>query len=277
MTSIIKFGTHMMGIGGVNALSARGSEMSLGWLLGLSNLGLYTRASSLPTQLQQNIYVAGSNVIFSRLSAELRESGHFHDTYLRFMRLILGLLWPMMFGIAILAQPIIFILYGEQWQQAATPLALLTIAAAITVAIGMSSEVFILRHETARQVKIESFRAVAGFALFCGGAMFSLTLAAAARIAEAAIALMLYRKPMNRLIGGPPDALRRAYIEGLLLTVAAVLPALLLMIWNDGSPQTPLPLISASIAAGGVLWVFVLFAGRHPIAQEISRLLARRS
>ena len=82
---------------------------------------------------------------------------------------------------------------------------------------------------------------------------------------------------MNRLIGGPPDALRRAYIEGLLLTVAAVLPALLLMIWNDGSPQTPLPLISASIAAGGVLWVFVLFAGRHPIAQEISRLLARRS
>ena len=33
-------------------------------------------------------------MLFSRLSQELRQNGSFHETYIRFMRLILGLLWP---------------------------------------------------------------------------------------------------------------------------------------------------------------------------------------
>ena len=274
--SILHFGAQMIGIGGVGQLSIRAGEMTLGSLLGLTQLGLYTRASGLPTSLYTTVYLAGGNVIFSRLSSDLRETGHLHNTYLGFMRLILGFLWPMLFGLAILAQPVIHILYGAKWQAAANPLALLTVASAITVAIGMTSELFILRHETQRQVRLESIRATAGFVLFAAGALISLSAAAAARVAESILAFFLYRKSLIRLIGGPAGQLRRVYDESLLLSVAAILPSFLLMCWTGWSALTPLPAVGASVGLGGLFWAALLWQRRHPIAMEVARLLHRK-
>lgn len=274
--SVVSFGTQMIGISGLNQLSTRASEMALGSLLGLSNLGLYTRAAGLPSQLHANVYAAGSNVIFSRLSSEMREVGEFHATYLRFMRVILGLLWPMMFGLAIMAQPIIHILYGPKWQAAALPLSLLAVAYALIVATGMTSELFILKHATSRQVRIELLRSLVGLALFLGGAWFGLEWAAAAKIGEAGFAFVLYRKPMARMIGGPSsDPLRPIYIESSILTLMAVTPALILMISNAWSPTTPMWLAVSSIGAGGVLWGGTLMITKHPIYAEVCRLTGR--
>lgn len=271
--SILQFGTQMIGISGITQLNTRLSEMTLGSVLGLGQLGLYSRAASLPQTLYGNVFGAGSNVVFSRMSTELRERGEFHETYLRFLRLLLGLLWPAMIGIAVLAQPVIYTLYGAKWQAAATPLSLLMIAAAITVAIGMTAEIFILRHRTNQQVKIEAVRAVVGYLAFAAGALVSLTLAAAAKVAEALIALLLYRKPMNELVGGPPGALRRAHAEGLLLTAVAVGPALLLMIWSNFSPTTPTVLIAPAILIGVVGWGILLRIMQHPLYTEALRVL----
>jgi O-antigen/teichoic acid export membrane protein len=273
---VLKFGGHMMGIGGVNALNQRLSEMSLGSIVGLAGLGYYTRASSLPAQLYNNVYAAGSSVIFSRLSQDLRESGDFHENYLRFMRLILGLLWPMMFGLAILAQPVIHLLYGPKWQATATLLSLLTCASAILVAVGMSNEVFILRRETQRQLKIESVRSVLGIGLFVGGAMISLTMAAAAKVAEALIAFILYYKPMVRLVGAPGSALPRVYVESAIVTLPAILPALVLMISSNWSPTTSLPLALSAILAGILGWGGALWWRDHPIAAEALRFIRTR-
>lgn len=274
--SILHFGTQMIGISGVSQMSMRAGEMTLGSMLGLANLGLYNRASSLPTTLYANIFGAGSNVIFSRLSRELRETGEIHLTYIHFMRLILGLLWPMMFGLAVCAQPIIHILYGLRWQAAATPLALLTIAAAISVTVGLTSEVFILRHESRRQVKLETLRAAAGFLMFAGGAMISLKVAALAKVAEALLAFILYRTSLDRLVGDAPGKLQHVYLEGLLLTAAAILPALMLMIRMNWDPATPLSLMFGAIVLGVMCWTGLLFYRRHPIAIEAARALQRR-
>jgi O-antigen/teichoic acid export membrane protein len=263
----------MIGIGGINQLNTRAGEMTLGSLLGLNSLGLYTRASSLPMQLYNNIFGVGGSVVFSRLSSDLRDKGEIHETYLRFMRLLLGLLWPMMIGIAILAQPVIAVLYGAKWQAAATPLTLLTIAAAITVAIGMTGDIFVLRHQTSRQVRIEIVRALFGYAAFAAGAMVSLTLAAAAKVLEAVFAFLLYRKPMIELVGGPAGALRGIYLEALLVTLVAVLPAFLVMTWFGWSPDTPLPHLGIAIGAGVIGWALLLVKRQHPLYLEVARLL----
>jgi O-antigen/teichoic acid export membrane protein len=267
----------MMGISGISQLSGRVGEMTLGSLLGLTSLGLFTRASSLPNTLYVNVYGAGSNVVFSRLSSDLRERGEFYDNYLRFMRLLLGFLWPTMFGIAILSQPIIFILYGAKWQAAATPLSLLTIAAAITAAIGMTAEIFILRHRTQQQVRIEVIRAVIGYAAFAAGAMISLTLAAGSKVVEAVFAFLLYRKPMAELVGGPPGALRRTYFEALLVTSVGVLPSFLLMIWSGWSPATPAVHLAIAALLGVISWAALLVALRHPLYLECARFLRLRA
>jgi O-antigen/teichoic acid export membrane protein len=273
--AILHFGTQMMGISGITQLNTRAGEMTLGSLLGLTSLGFYTRAATLPVSLYSTVFGAGSNVVFSRLSGQLREGGEIHETYLRFMRLLLGILWPMMIGIAVLAQPVILTLYGAKWQAAATPLSLLMIASAITVAIGMTAEIFILRRRTQQQVRIEIFRALFGYTAFAAGAMISLTVAAAARVAEAAFAFLLYRKPMVELVGGASGELRRTYLEALVVTLVAVLPAFLLMAWSDWSPATPLLHLASAIALGALGWVILLMRLDHPLYLECTRLLRR--
>ena len=82
-------------------------------------------------------------------------------------------------------------------------------------------------------------RALVGLAAFAAGVSISPTMAAVAKIVEAALARLLYRKPMLALVGGPAGALRDIYLEALLLTLLAVLPATLLMTWTASSPPPP--------------------------------------
>jgi hypothetical protein len=151
------------------------------------------------------------------------------------------------------------------------------ISTAIAATIGLTAEVFILRHRTKQQVRIEVLRAIFGYAAFTAATTVSLTLAAAAKVAEAVIAFLLYRKPMTELVGGPSGALRDIYLEALLATSAAVAPAGLLMTWFDNSPATPLPYIIAAVAAGVMCWAVLLISRGHPLYLELVRVLRRPS
>lgn len=271
---ILSFGFQIIGMSGLAQLGARAGEVALGSLLGLANLGLYSRASNLPATVNANIF-AGANVIFSRMSRDLREQGQIHTTYLRFTRMLLGLMWPMLAGIAVLSQPAIAIIYGEKWQAAAQPLAYLALATAILGIVGLASEVFILRHETARQVRIEAVRTVFGLTFFVGGAMISLPFAALGKLVEAVVVALLYLRPLARLVAGPPGAFRKMLGEALLLTVFAVFPALVLMVWNDFSPHTNLLHIVISVLLGVLLWGGILIHRDHPLAVEVGSLVSR--
>lgn len=270
---LVHFGIDMVGVGGLSQLSARGGEMALGTLLGLTSLGLYTRASNLPTTIYVNVYGVSTNVVFSRLSRDFRERGSFHETYFRFMRLLLGVLWPAMLGVAVLAEPLVHVLYGSRWQSAALPLALLMCATAVTLAIGMSAEVFVLRHQTRKQAKLEAARAVLSLALFIGGALISLPMAAAAKLAEVLLAYLVYRRLMDDLVGGPKGALEAVYAEALLLSTGAIAPPLVLMIYRDWTPSVSLLEMFAAVASGMMIWCFLLVLRQHPIIEEAKILL----
>lgn len=267
---ILTFGLQMVSINGFGQLNSRIGEMTLGSWLGLSALGLYSRASNLTSQLLNNVYGVATNVIFVKMSMDYRETGRFDQTYLRALRMLLAVVWPMMLGMAVLSYPFIRLLYGEKWLGAALPLSLLMIAYFIVLGIGMQWHVFVLRRETALQTKIEAVRAAGGLALFCIGCLISLPAAAAARIGEALIAYFLYRPHMDRLIGVSRGRLDRVYLECLALAVAAVLPSLLLMLGTGFDPRTPLPQVLAAVALGIAAWTGLLLRLRHPVVEEVA-------
>ncbi|WP_205481753.1 oligosaccharide flippase family protein [Sphingomonas arenae] len=267
--SILTFGLQMVSINGFGQLNSRISEMTLGSWLGLSALGLYSRASNLANQLQQNVYGVATGVIFVRMSMDFRETGRFDATYLRALRILLAVVWPMMLGMAVLSYPFIQLLYGEKWLGAALPLSFLMLAYFTVLGIGMQWQVFILRKETGLQTKLEGIRAAAGLAMFCVGCLISLPAAAAARIGEAIVAYLLYRPHMDRLIGIPRGRLDRVYGECLTLAAIAVLPSLGLMLWSRFDPRTPLTLVAASVVVGVLCWAALLVRIKHPVMEEV--------
>ena len=118
--AIVTFGFQMVSISSFSSINARVGEIALGSWLGLLTLGLYSRAANLATQMYSNVYGAAVSVFFVKMAADLRETGEFHYTLLRGLRILLVVIWPMMLGIAILSGPIVQTLYPSlvPWHRA---------------------------------------------------------------------------------------------------------------------------------------------------------------
>jgi O-antigen/teichoic acid export membrane protein len=266
---IAAFGFQMMSIGGVATMAMRLSDIILGNLLGLAALGLYSRASGISVLIFDNIYGAITRVLFVQLSADFREKGILRDTFLRGFEMITALIWPLLIGLAVLSRPVVYIVYGEKWLGAALPLSFLMIAQFIVICFGMNWELFVLRYETARQVRFEAVRAVVGVIAFTCGCFFSISAAAAGRIVEAIFGFILYHPHMNRMAGTKPGELIRILGNGTLLTLAAVFPSLVLMLSTGWSQVTSPTLIAGAVLLGIGLWFGVLVWQNHPLLDEM--------
>jgi len=266
------FGFRMMSISGLANLVVRLSDIILGRMLGLAALGLYSRAGGISSLIFQNIYGTATRVVFVQLARDYRETGVLRDTFLRGLQMITAVMWPILIGLAILSRPVILILFGEQWIPAATPLSLLLIAQFLTLCFGMNWELFVLRDETARQTRYEAIRACVSLALFVVGCSISLSAAAASRIAEALVGLLLYLPHMNRMAGTSSADLIRTYAQSALLTAVATAPALLLMMSSGWSAATPIPMMAASVATGILLWLATVALLKHPLFDELAHV-----
>jgi len=273
---VLGFGLNMLAISGVNAIAARLSEALLGRLIGLSALGLYSRASNLNNLVWENIHLVIGRVVFVDLAAQKRSGTSLRTTYLTLVEVLTALLWPAFAGLAIVSGPFILLVYGPRWVAAAHPLAMLSIAAILLVAISMTWELFVVSGETTKQARLEFVRTGAGLIMFATGCLFSLTAAAAGRIGEAAFSIWLYRPHLDRMTQTHTSDFVAIYLRSGALTLLTVAPAGTVMLLHGGSEHTPLALLAPAIALGGVMWMAALHQMRHPLAIEALRLANKR-
>lgn len=139
---VADFGLQMLAITGVTAASSKLSDVVLGRLLGLSALGLFSRATSINGLVWANIYLVLGRVLLVDFAAVFRRGESLRERYTRSVDIISVLLWPAFLGLAIVARPFIATLYGEKWIAAAVPLSLIAVASCIQVAVSMTWELF---------------------------------------------------------------------------------------------------------------------------------------
>ncbi len=271
---ISAFGLRMLTISGVANLAQRASEIILGRLLGVSALGLYSRASNIANLIFFQVYGTATRFTFTKLSKDHRETGSVTDTFLISLEMIISFMWPMMIGMAILSGPVIEILYGPKWIGAAPVLSLLMIAQFFILAFGMNWELFVIHDEIKRQTRFELIRAAFGTAAFAIGCAFSIAAAALGRIVEALFGLVLYLPHMSRLSGASVNRIAGVYARSLALTAAATFPALVLMMSSGWSPHVNRVLLAGSIALGVGAWLATLFLIDHALTREIRKILA---
>jgi len=140
----------------------------------------------------------------------------------------------------------------------------------------MAWELFVVAKETSKQARFEIIRATVGVALFVTGALFSLTGAMLGRVAEGMFAVFLYLPHIKRMTGSHDGDFLPIYRRSAVVTIAAICPPLLLMMWHGWDARTPFVQVAMSVVAGGLLWALALLYYRHPIITELRGLAARR-
>lgn len=273
---VTRFGLHMLAISGTNQISDRASDVILGRLLGLAALGYYSRASSIITILWQNIYMVFARVALSDLSDKKRVgSGSIRESYLGIVANMTGLLWPLFAGLAVLAGPLVHFIYGPRWMGSALPLSLLSIATMVMVTITMAWEVFVISGETGAQARFEFIRATANVVMFSIGSLFNMVAAASTRIAAAVFSQVLYAPHLMRMTDTVRSDYGPIYARSLLVTAAAIAPAVALMTVFGWSSDVPILEVAGSVVAGIGCWGVAAFVVKHALSSEMSMVAGK--
>lgn len=116
---IIGFGGAITGISLLGMLRSNVAELTLARLQGLAMSGLFGRAQGLITMLQSLLMDGAYSAALPLFSKALRENRPLAPIYLNAVGIIAAVGWSIFGLVACIASPLFYILYGEQWLEAA--------------------------------------------------------------------------------------------------------------------------------------------------------------
>lgn len=267
------FGVHMLLTAGIGNICIRMIDIILGRFAGVAATGLYNRGAGVLDVVHGSIVLSMQRLMQPLLVQHRDRLGTQRRAYLRAVRVMTGLLWPAFGGLAVLAGPVIHLLYGNHWVAAAPLLSLLAFASMIDIALCCRMQVLIAAGRVNFLPRIEAVLAIVNLGLFTFGATIGLTAAAGTRIVGSVIIVLAYAPAILRATDVRAGELVRAYAKSLIVAVAAVLPPLLLMMalgWPQSLP--PLQLFGA-IAAGGLAWLATIYVTGHALRGEIDGIV----
>jgi O-antigen/teichoic acid export membrane protein len=282
----LKGAQPVLAIGGTNSfqvicqsIAVRAPELVIGRLLGEAALGFFARAAGLALQLRLLLADAVSKVFYPAFR-RVRDSGApLGPPYLRVVAAYTGVTWPAMAGIAVLAGPMIDILYGTHWHPAVPLLAWVAMAQLCFVAVPLYADLPILLGRMNEMLRRLALDTLASLVLLALAAPYGLAWIAASRLAHGVVFVAIYAPFMRAMIGFRWGDLLRIYAQSLAATAAAVIPLLAsYLLWAGPDEMGPAQGL-CGIAAGVACWLATLAALRHPLFGEIVALLgdARRA
>jgi O-antigen/teichoic acid export membrane protein len=266
---ITRFGLQMFAVGVVGNLATKLSDLLLGRLVGVSELGLYSRASGLNGLLWENIHLIIARIVFVDFSERRRRFMPLRESYLRIVAMITALLWPAFAGMAVLAGPVILNIYGPAWTDAAVLLSLLSLSGLIMTSVTMAGEIYVVSGKTSLFFRYELKRTCIGLTLFASGCTGRLLWAAASRIGDALAVVLLCKNDLHRMTKTRTSDFVPIFFQSGILTIVACTPVAILMIVNDWSVYTPLSAILVAVALGVAAWMLGLWLLRHTLLIEV--------
>lgn len=132
------FSSHLLGFSTIAYWARQVDDLLIGRLLGPASLGLYGRAYSTMMMPVNEVGGVLTRVMFPTLSRLQHDRRETKALYLRVVAVLAFLTFPVMFGLAALADVFILVLYGSQWSSAANVLRIYGVVGC-SIAIGSTT------------------------------------------------------------------------------------------------------------------------------------------
>lgn len=115
LKDLLGFGTNLLGFNVFNYWVRSADDLLIGRVVGAGALGVYTRAYALMLLPLTQISAVIGRVMFPALSSIQREQSRVKSIYLRAIRSIALITFPMMVGLLVVADEFVLALLGPQW------------------------------------------------------------------------------------------------------------------------------------------------------------------
>ncbi len=270
---VLKFGTSASTLYLSGTIGVRSPDLIVGSLLTLTAVGLYSRANALAGQLRMLVSGALGGVFYPAF-ARLRDAGEAWGPY--YIKVVSGyssVTWAAMAGLAVAAVPLVQLLYGDVWIEAASALQWIALGEMCFVALPLHMDLPILKGRINTLIRYNIVDTVVSITLLIVFARWGLEWAAISRLAYGLIWIGIYARLMHRIIGFDWRALLSVYTKSLGATAAAIAPMLLAYeFWREPKALGFDGLVACTLA-GILCWLITLYGLRHPIRHEISDVI----
>jgi O-antigen/teichoic acid export membrane protein len=181
--------------------------------------------------------------------------------------------WPALVVLALKAEAVVYLLYGAAWLPA-TPLVLpLCIASGVTIFASQATAVYDGTGAVGLLLRNYFLALVVAVLLLVIGAQYSLVALAWLRIPAMAAQVLLHFSVLRRYAGVGMWKMTRALRRAFLVTAGFTLALRgMILLEPDGAGRDPVTLLVELIAAG-MIYIVLLFACRHPLRQELARVV----
>jgi O-antigen/teichoic acid export membrane protein len=280
---VVRFGSRSSALYLTGALGTRTPDLIVGKLLTLAAVGMYSRAVSLADQFRMLVSGAIGSVFYPAF-ARIRDRGEpLGPAYLRVCAGYSAVLWPGMAGLALAAEPIVRLLYGEAWAGVVPLLQRIALLELFVVTLPLHIDLPILVGRMNQLLLLNFVDTVLSIGLLALGCLWGVEGAATSRLIYGALWIALYARFMHEVVGFEPRRLLGIYLRSGMATLAALAPLFLAYRYWLPADQIGLVPLALAAAAGVLAWLAMLAATRHPafadltgIAREALAPLARR-
>lgn len=139
---LFKFGSNVAGDATINYWARNADNLLIGKMLGDGALGIYTKSYALMMLPIRNISGVISRIMFPSFSILQDDIPQIRVIYLKATRLIAFITFPMMTGLAILAEPFVLVAFGNDWVEMIPIISLLSILGAVQSILTLNGAIY---------------------------------------------------------------------------------------------------------------------------------------
>lgn len=267
---IVGFGSSSAVLYLSGGIGMRTPDLIVGRLQGMAAAGLFSRGVALASQLHYLVAGAVGSIYyptFARLRDEGKELGPYYE---RVVAAHGAIVWPAMALLAVLSEPMILLLYGPGWAEAAPLLAFVAIAECCFVALPLHMDLPILLGRLRQLLWFNLVDTFLSVGTLAAGAAIGVEAAAASRLVYGIGWFCLYALWLQRLVGFGWSAALRIYAASGAVALVTIAPALVAVhIWR--TPST-LGFVDLVLTAGtcAFAWLAGVFMLRHPAREDLA-------
>lgn len=267
---VILFGAYATGGNLIDEASTAAPDLVIGKMLGMDAVGIFGKALAVLAVFHKGVTNAVTPVVYPLYAEQVRGGADVREVYLRTVSYMTAFACPFFACVAVMALPILRLLYGEQWDTAAPLIRIMCFSAAIYSMSSMSRYFLVAIGQVRAQARIDAMVMPVRIMLVIGAAPFGLSAVSWAIVIATVFRVAITMRCLSRLGGIGVGQLACASSKGLLLTAISVLaPSVALALSPDS------PALAALAGGASVLsWLAGIVLLRHPLLEELE--LARR-
>lgn len=273
-SAILKFGSITTSSSILGYLNNSATDLVLGKLSGMSAVAYFNRAASLNRFFGTLLSKALNPVLLPAFSNIRRQDGDLGFAFLNGTSLLTAITWPLYAIIAILAEPLILLMFGDQWRVSIELVPYIALTALLSSTYTLCGPSYVARGKPSLNLISEAINLpikVGVIIYFAPDGVLAVAMAwpwialSGAFVHQVLIATVLEISLWHFI--------RSLWLSMVVTVLSAVGGWLAYQFVADNYPTThDATQLLAGAAGAGILWMLAIYLVRHPVSVELAKV-----